>query len=361
MDLLSRARRALNVDNDALSAHRARIRRNFSILGAMAFLPLAVLHLVNANWLMFAVNTAVGGTMLANGWALQRGRNPVVPFLALGCIMVVGVCLSAWRQGIYGVLWANPALFMFFFVLSRRWALALGAALLLGVTAASSLSLGWPLAARVFMSLGFTLIMINVALNVVSDLQQALESQASTDPLTGAFNRRHLQMHLAQRVAPADAAAPGDALLAIDIDHFKLINDRHGHDVGDQVLCRLVAAVGARKRGSDLLFRTGGEEFVLLLPRVTLADAQRLAEDLRQRLEQAELLPGETVTVSIGVSALAPGQSAEAWFKSADAALYDAKHLGRNCVVVAGLDHPRASEALHAGSHSPSAGGRPAA
>jgi diguanylate cyclase (GGDEF)-like protein len=258
-----------------------------------------------------------------------------VPFLPLGCIVVVGVCISAWRQGNYGVLWANPALFMLFFVLSRRWALALGVLLLLGVTAASSVSLGWPLAARVFMSIGFTLVMINVVLNVVGDLQQALESQASTDPLTGAFNRRHLQMHLAQRVAPADAAAPGDALLAIDIDHFKRINDRHGHAVGDEVLRRLVATVGARKRGSDLLFRTGGEEFVLLLSRVTLDGAQRVAEDLRQRLEQAELLPGEPVTVSIGVSGLVPGQSAEAWFKAADMALYEAKHLGRNRVVVA--------------------------
>ena len=76
VDLLSRARHALNVDNDALSAHRARVRRNFSILGAMAFLPLALLHVVSANWPMFAVNTVVGGAMLANAWALQRGRKP---------------------------------------------------------------------------------------------------------------------------------------------------------------------------------------------------------------------------------------------------------------------------------------------
>lgn len=335
MDWLSSAQRALDFDNDALSAHRARVRRNFSLLGAMAFLPLALLHLVGANGPMFAVNMVVGGSMAANAWALQRGRNPAVPFLALGILMVVGVCVSVWRQGNYGVLWANPAVFMFFFVLSRRWALALGVVLLLGVTVASSVSLGWPLAARVFMTIGFTLLMINVVLNVVADLQQALENQASTDPLTGAFNRRHLQMHLAQRVAPADPSAACDALLAIDIDHFKLINDHHGHAVGDEVLCRLVAAVSARKRASDLLFRTGGEEFVLLLPRVTLPAAQRLAEDLRQRLEQAELLPGEPVTVSIGVSALAAGQSAEAWFKAADAALYEAKNLGRNRVVVA--------------------------
>ncbi len=336
MELLSRVRRALNYDNDALTAHRVSIRRNFSILGALALFPLALLHLVGANWLMFGVNLVVGSAMLANAWALQRGRAPVVPFLALAFIMVLGVCTSVLRQGNYGVLWAYPAIFMFFFVLERRWALLLGALLLLGATAASSVSLGPLLAARVFMTVGLTLVMMNVVLNVVTDLQKALEVQASTDPLTGAYNRRELQLHLARRVAPTSAAAPGDAMLAIDIDHFKDINDRHGHTVGDEVLCRLVATVQARKRASDLLFRTGGEEFVLLLPRVTLDAARQVAEELRLRLEQAVLLPGDVVTVSIGVSTLAPGQTAEAWFKAADAALYEAKRGGRNRVVVAG-------------------------
>jgi len=137
------------------------------------------------------------------------------------------------------------------------------------------------------------------------------------------------------RIAPGAYAAAGDALLAIDIDHFKRINDVHGHAVGDQVLCRLVAAMGARKRSGDLLFRTGGEEFVLLLPRISLPAAQTAAEELRQRLAQAELLPGESVAVSIGLSALAPGHSVDTWLQAADTALCQAKHSGRNRVVVA--------------------------
>ena len=121
----------------------------------------------------------------------------------------------------------------------------------------------------------------------------------------------------------------------IDIDQLKRINDSHGHEVGDAVLRQVVSAVQARKRRNDLLFRLGGEEFVLLLPGATLAQAQQIAEDLRQRLAQAELLPGEPVTVSIGVSALQPGQTAEAWVKRADAALYQAKRGGLNRVVLA--------------------------
>ncbi len=335
MDLLSRARRALNIDDDALSAHRERIRLNFSRLTVFALSPFALLHLLGANLLMFGVNLILVSVMLANVWALKRGRAPVIPFWTLGFVMVAGACTSVLAQGLNGVLWAYPALFMFFFVLPRGQAMALGLVLLASVTAATTVSLGSPLAARVFMSLGFVLIMINVVLNVVGELQRALQTQAITDPLTGAFNRRHLQVHLAQRVLPAGAAAPGDALLAIDIDHFKRVNDSHGHAAGDEVLCRLVAVLGARKRGSDLLFRTGGEEFVLLLPRIAPDAAQRVAEDLRQRLAQAELMAGETITVSIGVAALQPGQSAESWVQAADAALYEAKRSGRNRVVVA--------------------------
>lgn len=336
VELLSRARRALHLDDDALSAHRTRIQLNFSRLGAIALSPFALLHLVGANWPMFGVNAVLVSAMLANFWALKRDRTPPLPFWLIAILMVAGACSSVLAQGLNGVVWAYPALFMFFFVLTRGLAMVLGLVLLVAATASTTVSLGWPLAARVFMSLGFVLIMINVVLNVVGELQRALQTQAITDPLTGAFNRRHLQVHLAQRVLPAGAAAPGDALLAIDIDHFKRINDSHGHAVGDEVLRRLVAAVVARKRGSDLLFRTGGEEFVLLLPRIEPDAAQRVAEDLRQRLAQAELMAGETITVSIGVAALRPGQSADAWVQAADAALYEAKRSGRNRVVVAG-------------------------
>ncbi len=335
MGLLSRARRALNLDDDALAAHRNRIRLNLSRLAAVALSPFAVLHLFGGNWPMFGVNVTLVSVMLGNVWALKRERSPLVPFWLIAVLMVAGSCASVLAQGLHGVVWAYPALFMFFFVLARGPAMVLGLVLLGAVTASSSVALGWPLAARVFMSLGFVLVMINVVLNVVGELQRALVSQAITDPLTGAYNRRHMQEHLAQRVAPVGRTATGDALLAIDIDHFKHINDDHGHAVGDQVLCRLVAAIGARKRGGDLLFRTGGEEFVLLLPRTGLQAAQGVAEDLRERLAQAELLAGETVTVSIGVSALTPGQSVDGWLQAADAALYDAKRRGRNRVVVA--------------------------
>jgi diguanylate cyclase (GGDEF)-like protein len=335
VDLIERAGRALNFYNDALADHRQRICQNVSALGALVLLPFVVTHLLGANWLMAGVNTALVTLLTLTAWLMHRGRPAPVPFWVLGVAIVAGVLISVFRQGVPGILWSYPAMFVCYFILQRRVAMLLGAVLTVGVTVASAMALEPSLAARVFGSLAFVMTMINVVLNVIGDLQQALVAQTITDPLTGAYNRRHLDTQLGERVASAEAAPPVDALLVIDIDHFKRINDSHGHDVGDEVLRKVVTAVASRKRRSDMLFRLGGEEFVLLLPGAALEQAQQIAEELRQRLALAELLPGEAVTVSIGVSALHPGETADAWIKSADRALYRAKRSGRNRVELA--------------------------
>ncbi len=335
VDLVDRARLALNFYNDALADHRQRICKNTSALGALVLVPFVVTHLLGGRWLMAGVNLVLVTLLAATAWLMHRGRPPPLPFWLLGVALVSGVLVSVLKQGMPGILWSYPALFICYFILPRRVAMVLGALLTVGVTAACALALEPALAMRVFVSLAFVMTMINVVLNVVGDLQQALVAQTITDPLTGAYNRRHMESQLGACVATAEAGPPVESLLVIDIDHFKRINDTHGHDVGDEVLRKVVTAVALRKRRSDLLFRMGGEEFLLLLPGATLGQAQQIAEELRQRLAHAELLPGESITVSIGVSALRQGQTADAWVKSADTALYRAKRSGRNRVALA--------------------------
>ncbi len=340
MNLIERAFQALNAYSDALAEHRLRICKNVSALGACVLAPFAVLHLASGNWLMAGVNLGLSSLLAATAWRMKRGLPPPLPFWALGWALVGGVLASVFKQGTLGLLWSYPALFICYFILHRRLATVLGLVLTAGVTVASALALEPALAVRAFVTLAFVMMMINVVLNVIGDLQMALVAQTITDPLTGAFNRRHMDSELVARVASADAETtpPVEAMLVIDIDHFKRVNDTHGHDAGDEVLRKVVTAVASRKRRSDLLFRMGGEEFVMLLPGATLEQAQQIAEELRLRLSRAELLPGDPITVSIGVSALRPGQTADAWFKSADQALYRAKRRGRNRVELAEVD-----------------------
>ena len=325
----------LRPDDDALAAYRGRIALQLSLLAVVLLLPFTINHLVVGRWLLGGLIAATQAVLLLNGLALRAGREAPVPFWLMVLAMVIAVTGSIWIQGSQGSLWAYPTLFITYFLVRRRVALLLSLLLVVSATAAAALSVGDALALRVVATLTLTLVMINVVLNVVGELQEALVAQAITDPLTGAYNRRHLDTQLAALPAPLPGQDAVNMLMALDIDHFKLVNDIHGHAVGDDVLRGLVATLHQRLRPSDRLFRIGGEEFVLLLPRITAADAMRLAEDLRQRVAQAPLLPEGSITVSIGVAAQRPGLDTGAWMRVTDEALYEAKRSGRNRVVMA--------------------------
>ncbi len=325
----------LRPDDDALAAYRGRIARQLSMLAVVVLLPFTINHLVVGRWLLGGLIAATQAVLLLNGLALRAGREAPVPFWLMVLAMVIAVTGSIWIQGSQGSLWAYPTLFITYFLVRRRVALLLSLLLVVSATAAAALSVGDALALRVVATLTLTLVMINVVLNVVGELQEALVAQAITDPLTGAYNRRHLDTQLAALPAPLPGQDAVNMLMALDIDHFKQVNDIHGHAVGDDVLRGLVATLHQRLRPSDRLFRIGGEEFVLLLPRITAADAMRLAEDLRQRVAQAPLLPEGSITVSIGVAAQRPGLDTGAWMRVTDEALYEAKRSGRNRVVMA--------------------------
>ena len=162
---------------------------------------------------------------------------------------------------------------------------------------------------------------------------RALQAQVIRDPLTGAFNRRHLHTALAAAVERRRRGGERAALLYLDIDRFKAVNDVLGHATGDRVLRDLVALVSQRLRKVDALFRVGGEEFALLLSGAGLSQAVAVAETLRALVDDAGILPQRQLSISIGVVELGPGQTVTEWMAAADAALYRAKRTGRNRVA----------------------------
>ena len=155
-------------------------------------------------------------------------------------------------------------------------------------------------------------------------LQEELNHHATHDPLTGALNRRAFALLAEKQAAQAARTGRPLAVLMMDLDHFKRINDTLGHSGGDATLCRFVAVAGDVLRAEDVLCRFGGEEFVALLPHAEAAQAVAAAE----RLRLAFAATG--ATVSIGVASLRPGEDLEDLLRRADAALYDAKRAGRD-------------------------------
>lgn len=179
-----------------------------------------------------------------------------------------------------------------------------------------------------------------------------LETLASTDRLTGAWNRHYFEQIVTGEIARSYRYRKPLSLIFLDIDHFKRINDRHGHQAGDAILREVTRLIRENIRNSDLLIRWGGEEFTVLAPVTCLGNALALAEKLRVKIAAHEFPIAGRITISLGVAEYQVDETLENWLRRADQALYAAKHKGRNQVrfdpatTYRGPEHPDASQAL---------------
>jgi len=180
------------------------------------------------------------------------------------------------------------------------------------------------------------------ALETLQQTNQALQHShaeldrlAGTDGLTGAWNRRRMDEAVRSEMDRLRRYDHALCLLVLDIDFFKKVNDRFGHAVGDQLLVELAAQIRSVLRSADSLTRWGGEEFVVLCPSTTLAEAGVLARRLREQVAATVFPVVNEITLSVGVAECLPGETWEQWFQRADAALFRAKSLGRNQVQMA--------------------------
>ena len=173
---------------------------------------------------------------------------------------------------------------------------------------------------------------------MLRELNQALKTASTQDPLTGLSNRRLMLERLNAEVASVERQRPSFSLVAVDIDHFKAVNDQHGHDIGDVALVAIAKVLTETLRAYDVCARWGGEEFMILLPETPGSIAQAISERLREKVETLHHpdLPATLKTsVSIGVAEHIPQSDLAETTKRADSALYAAKRAGRNCVVLA--------------------------
>ncbi|MFM2275370.1 MAG: hypothetical protein RL211_1242 [Pseudomonadota bacterium] len=165
---------------------------------------------------------------------------------------------------------------------------------------------------------------------------QSLEQLATRDALTNAWNRRHMDALLAAELDRKTRIGGNLCVCMVDLDFFKSINDRFGHPVGDSTLIKVKDAMQSELRSIDQLGRFGGEEFLIILPGVSLKDAAKCAERLLQKVTGLVMLPdpSQTVTVSVGLAECKADESAATLLTRADAALYRAKQEGRNRVAI---------------------------
>jgi diguanylate cyclase (GGDEF)-like protein len=179
---------------------------------------------------------------------------------------------------------------------------------------------------------------VTVAVNHARLFAQT-QQQALTDGLTGCFNRRFFEMQLERDMHLATRMRQPVSLILLDVDHFKRVNDTHGHDAGDVALRQLADSLRQELRGVDTATRYGGEEFAVILPQAGVEGAVAVAERLRARIERTEVPGVGFITASFGVATYPlHATSRDMLVSTADRALYNAKNTGRNRVCTPHVD-----------------------
>ncbi|MCG9057571.1 diguanylate cyclase [Laribacter hongkongensis] len=176
----------------------------------------------------------------------------------------------------------------------------------------------------------------NVLINELVSSNRELEKLSSTDRLTGLANRLRLDEEVARQISLAQRHAQEFSLILLDLDHFKLVNDQHGHQVGDRVLIEIAALLRQTLRNSDTAGRWGGEEFLIVLPQTSVESARKVADKLRRTIAGHNFGSVGPQTASFGIAVWHAGDTAKTLFVRVDHAMYQSKHDGRNCVTVFG-------------------------
>ncbi len=236
------------------------------------------------------------------------------------------------------LFWSYPLVFGVFFVQP-----CFQARLMSGIAAVMLIALSTSLfEAELVFRYSLTLLMLiifcDILIGILINMESKLMEQTIRDPLTNAHNRRYMNSILEMTIEETHRNFGPATLITLDIDHFKEVNDKFGHISGDNVLIKLVDLLHKRQRKLDYVFRSGGEEFVLILRNMGLQQALSLAESIRGSVEETGLLEGETITVSLGVAEYEAGETEVEWLHRADELLYEAKNSGRNCVRPAVLN-----------------------
>lgn len=306
----------------------------FSLLAVIALSPFFVYRLTAGHVEAALANGAVV-ILLVTGFAYawMTGRTKGVRTILVICITAICtymvVLVGHWP------FWVFPTLVANFMLVNWRFALVVNLAMVLVVVfLAPFFDQPVELASfvtAVFMVGFFSLVFVSYA-NFHRDRLGALVER---DPLTGAFNRRALATHLEHSLSAVGRFGHEHALVLLDLDDFKRVNDQFGHEVGDRVLVDFASLLIQDSRRGDLLYRLGGDEFVLLLTNTDRDGAEVAVNKLHRQIQDCRYPEAGAVQVSIGAAASRPKETWQQWLSRADRAMYLAKATGKNRVVFA--------------------------
>lgn len=307
--------------------------------GVLGISPYAAYRLLHGNYLVGIADAIIVLSTLAAVLYAWRTGDTVKPGIYLACIFSGGSTLIAINLGVNGLFWIYPLILFNFFMVSPGKAIAATLMILLGLVGHAIWVPGSVFESDYQM---ISFLVTNTMAGVLTFIfayrtrhqREQLQILAIRDPLTGARNRRAMDDELEIAISSKRRHGRDYSVLAMDLDHFKQINDRYGHLAGDQVLVSFVALIKAGSRKADRLFRVGGEEFLLLLPDTHLDALEATASHLQELVRKSLHSPGGTVSVSIGGATLRQDESWSSLLHRADQCLYQAKSAGRDRSII---------------------------
>lgn len=306
----------------------------FGLCGVIGITPFAIYRFAIGNLLVGVIDSVIvaciGGAVV---YAWRTG-NVERTGMFLVTVNTVGSSAIAMMLGMPGLFWMYPTFLSNYFLVDRRKAVV-ATVIALAVVVGHGKAFASVLEMMLFaVTASIVSLFAFIFAQRTETQRQMLEALATHDPLTGAQNRRAMEQELQIALERHRRDATSCGLVMLDLDNFKSINDRHGHDAGDRVLVQFADLVRQSTRQVDRFFRFGGEEFVLLLSPASTAAMDSIAVKLCRTVEANLHCAGEPVTVSIGAAVLRRGEDWHSLMARADAALYRAKNEGRNRAVI---------------------------
>ena len=317
--------------------NRRRVLKFIVLVVLLTFLPLTIKNFVIGETFLACVLLSFLVSLLIEAYAVLYLHKNIIGYSVPLALISLSIILSVDIFGTLATYWVFPIITAVVFIIPQRYAIIINSIIILGTTMAATQHQVPAITLRFFIALLCCAFISHFAIEALRKLQHELRNLSTKDSLTGAFNRYQLETFL-QSAADEKLQNPQSlvqsSIAILDIDYFKQVNDLYGHDVGDQIIKEVVNTIKANTRKSDILFRLGGDEFLLLLIGTSKDDANDIVKHFSRLISEGRSSAPFQINLSIGIAELVAHEEIDTWMKRADIALYAAKNNGRNQVQI---------------------------
>ena len=306
-----------------------------AVIAVITIAPFAIYSLTSKNYLLGLSTSIIIAIFSFNAWTtiVHKAYFPRINFWLLAPAIIFFLHELIQHYGLNTIIWSYPAILCFYCMLPEGRAHIANAFLFLIIISCTVINIDLFSAIPAIASMLLVFILSGLFTNVINKQQKSLQELAIRDPLTSLLNRTSLKETLEQAIEQSMRAEIPMSIAIFDLDHFKKINDLHGHEKGDRVLQDVSKIFQERCRKVDRIFRLGGEEFLVFLYNTNNSNAIKIAEELRSLMEDMSTIDDIKITSSAGIATLSQGEDWREWMNRADDKQYQAKLLGRNRIV----------------------------